>query len=209
MSWLPILARVQFKPDAWQVKLLNIVDAEESALICAPTSSGKTFVCFYAMESILRLDSDSVIVYIAPTKAMVNQVEAEISARFSKQYKGKKSLSGVFTRDHRKNIYDCQILVTVPQCFEIMMLSMEDPTWHKKVKYVIIDEVHMVGSKGGEVWQRAILLANAPSITNKEKKHSFLYSFGTFCNCWKLGKILLLAERNQRQPKTENTLDCT
>jgi superfamily II RNA helicase len=155
---------VQFKPDAWQVKLLNIVDAEESALICAPTSSGKTFVCFYAMESILRLDSNSVIVYIAPTKALVNQVDAEISARFSKQYaKGRNNISGVFTRDYRKNIYDCQILVTVPQCFEILMLSMEDPHWHKKVKYIIIDEVHMVGSIGGEVWQRSILLANAPS----------------------------------------------
>ena len=52
------MTRVSFRPDKWQVKLLYIVDAQQSALISAPISSGKTFVCFYAiMESILREDN--------------------------------------------------------------------------------------------------------------------------------------------------------
>ena len=38
------------------------------------------------MEQVLRMDDDSLIVYVSPTKALTNQVYHEVEARFSKNY---------------------------------------------------------------------------------------------------------------------------
>ena len=55
--------------------------------VIAPTSAGKTFISFYAMKQVLINDDDGVIVYVAPTKALINQIAAKIQARFSKSFK--------------------------------------------------------------------------------------------------------------------------
>jgi superfamily II RNA helicase len=41
------------------------------------------------MEKTLRESDNGVIVYVAPTKALVNQVAAEVHARFRKQVDGR------------------------------------------------------------------------------------------------------------------------
>ncbi|PHJ15357.1 dead deah box helicase domain-containing protein, partial [Cystoisospora suis] len=64
--------RVLFTPDYWQVHLLDLIDRYESAFVTAPTSSGKTFICFYAMELVLRLSNCATIVYVSPSKALAD-----------------------------------------------------------------------------------------------------------------------------------------
>jgi hypothetical protein len=71
--------RVDFNPDGWQRKVLDAIDADKSVFAVAPTSAGKTFISFYAMRKVLEADDDSVLVYVAPTKALVNQIAAEVS----------------------------------------------------------------------------------------------------------------------------------
>jgi hypothetical protein len=113
-----------FTPDPWQAELLDAVDQRKSALVSAPTSVGKTFSCYYAMQKVLEdaAYNDGVIVYVCPTKALVNQVKAEIEARFEKGYSGKdqrtakqkktsrKTLVGVFTADFRIAESTCTML---------------------------------------------------------------------------------------------------
>lgn len=54
-------SRVPFEPDGWQRKVLDELDQDHSIFVVAPTSAGKTFISFYAMERILRANDDSVL----------------------------------------------------------------------------------------------------------------------------------------------------
>nr|XP_054772236.1 probable ATP-dependent RNA helicase DDX60 [Lytechinus pictus] len=130
-----------FIPDSWQRELLDVVDRNASALIVAPTSSGKTYASYYCMEKVLRQSDDGIVVYVSPTKALMNQVAATVYARFKKNMPPGMHISGVFSRDFRRNAITCQVLVTVPQCLEILLLSPCRQEWSKKIKYVIFDEV--------------------------------------------------------------------
>jgi hypothetical protein len=117
-------SRVPFEPDAWQRKVLDEIDAKRSLLVVAPTSAGKTFISFYAMKQVLESPDDDILVYVAPTKALVNQIAAEVQGRFSKSYKyAGNSVWGIHTRDYRiNNPTGCQILVTVPHILQIMLM---------------------------------------------------------------------------------------
>ncbi|KAI2622822.1 hypothetical protein GGS21DRAFT_343625 [Xylaria nigripes] len=163
--------RVPFEPDAWQRSVLDSIDANDSLLVIAPTSSGKTFISFYAMEKILREDDDGVLVYVAPTKALVNQIAAEVQARFQKTYHHEgRSVWAIHTRDYRVNSpTSCQVLVTVPHVLQIMLLSPSNArgnnAWSKRIKRVIFDEVHCIGQdEDGIIWEQLLLMAPCPII---------------------------------------------
>lgn len=59
-------SRVNFQPDKWQIDVLDLIDRRESALIVAPTSSGKTFISFYAMEKVLRESEEGIVIFVCP-----------------------------------------------------------------------------------------------------------------------------------------------
>lgn len=168
--------RVNFKPDGWQLQLLDVVDENSSALVVAPTASGKTFIGYYVMDKILRADHSGVAVYIAPTKALVNQVSAEIYARFSsKNYpmNCKNELLGVFIREFNSaggvneegKWKNCQVLVTTPHILEMLLLSPTNQDWVSRLRYVVFDEVHCIGNQEeGVQWEHTMQLIPCPFI---------------------------------------------
>ncbi|CAI9576477.1 unnamed protein product, partial [Staurois parvus] len=164
-------------------ELLDVVDNNESAVIVAPTSSGKTYASYYCMEKVLKQSNDSVVVYVAPTKALVNQVVATVKSMFDKDLPTGMVLCGVFTRDYRTDALNCQVLVTVPQCLEILVLSPHRQDWVKKIKYLIFDEVHCLGGEiGAEVWEHLLVMIRCPflalsaTISNPEHLTEWLQS---------------------------------
>ncbi|XP_074678965.1 putative ATP-dependent RNA helicase DDX60 isoform X4 [Strix aluco] len=172
-----------FIPDTWQRELLDAVDNNESAVIVAPTSSGKTYASYYCMEKVLKTSNEGVVVYVAPTKALVNQVVGTIYSRFTKKLPDGLVVCGVFTRDYRSDVMNSQILVTVPQCLEILMLSPHCQKWTKRIQYVIFDEVHCLGGEiGAEVWEHLLVTIRCPflalsaTVSNPEHLTEWLQS---------------------------------
>lgn len=125
-------------------------------------------------------------VYVAPTKALVNQIAAEIQARFKKSYKyAGKSVWAIHTRDYRiNNPSGCQILVTVPHILQIMLLAPSNAkSWSPRLSYIIFDEIHSIGqAEDGVVWEQLLLLSPCPIIAlsatvgNPEMFNSWLTS---------------------------------
>ncbi|XP_057608848.1 probable ATP-dependent RNA helicase DDX60 [Chionomys nivalis] len=158
--------RVQdFIPDTWQRELLDVVDNNESAVIVAPTSSGKTYASYYCMEKVLKESDEGVVVYVSPTKALVNQVAATVQNRYTKILPAGQVVCGVFTRDYRHDALNCQVLVTVPACFEILLLAPHRQSWVKRIRYVIFDEVHCLGGEiGAEIWEHLLVTIRCPFL---------------------------------------------
>lgn len=125
------------------------------------------------MERVLRESDDGVVVYVAPSKALVNQVAAEAFARFSKEVAGQ-SLWAIHTGDYRiNNPQNCQILVTVSRVFEenreaaltdsiaqvphVLSEMLLNPAlarvWTPRIRRIIVDEIHAIAEEGGGLWE--------------------------------------------------------
>ncbi|XP_065682237.1 probable ATP-dependent RNA helicase DDX60 isoform X1 [Hydra vulgaris] len=197
-----------FIPDTWQRKLFDAVDNNKSALIIAPTSSGKTYASYYCMERILRSSNDDVVVYVSPTKALVNQVHAYVKSKFTKNdLPAGKTICGVFTRDYSHDVENCQILVTVPQCLEILLLSIQTYAWSQKIKYVIFDEIHCIGADAdAETWEHLLCIISCPflalsaTVANPEVLHSWLQDIQNF---QKENKVILGSKRDNLSYEVE------
>jgi hypothetical protein len=139
----------------------------QSILIHAPTSSGKTFISFYIMEQVLReaVQGEGVVVFVAPTKALVNQVEADLYARFDKNYKRESKvrfMHGIFTKEVRRNLHNCQVLITIPECLELLFMMARHNKFVRRLRWVIFDEVHCISKAEGATWERLLVTSPAP-----------------------------------------------
>ena len=172
-----------FYPDRWQRNLLDIIDKKRSVVVVAPTSSGKTFVAYYAIKQILNFNKKvrlanqkKLAVYVAPNKALVNQAAGDIYKRFQNTF-------GELTDDYANNFWDCEVLITLPRKLEELMMDVAFKDYCSKISVVIIDEVHCVSDwEQGHFYQKIIsylqcqFVALSATIGEPERFRAWLQS---------------------------------
>ncbi|KAI3443461.1 hypothetical protein Pfo_000126 [Paulownia fortunei] len=134
-----------FKLDPFQEVSVSCLERNESVLVSAHTSAGKTAVAEYAIAMAFR-DKQRVI-YTSPLKALSNQKYRELSQEFSDV--------GLMTGDVTLSP-NASCLVMTTEILRGMLYRGSEVL--KEVAWVIFDEIHyMKDRERGVVWEESII----------------------------------------------------
>ncbi|TYJ58170.1 hypothetical protein B9479_000994 [Cryptococcus floricola] len=136
----------KFELDPFQYVSTSCIERNESVLVSAHTSAGKTVVAEYAIATCLR--EGKRIVYTSPIKALSNQKFREFSETFGDV--------GLMTGDVTiKPEASCLVMTT--EILRSMLYRGSEVM--REVAWVVFDEVHYMRDKErGVVWEETIIL---------------------------------------------------
>jgi ATP-dependent RNA helicase DOB1 len=136
----------KFELDPFQKAAVAAIERDESVLVSAHTSAGKTVCAEYAIATALR-DQQRVI-YTSPIKALSNQKYRELKEEFGDV--------GLMTGDVTIDV-DSSCLVMTTEILRSMLYRGSEVM--REVKWVIFDEVHYMRDKErGVVWEEVMIL---------------------------------------------------
>eukprot|EP00301_Raphidiophrys_heterophryoidea_P007338 c12852_g1_i1.p1 GENE.c12852_g1_i1~~c12852_g1_i1.p1 ORF type:complete len:2187 (-),score=588.78 c12852_g1_i1:306-6866(-) len=148
----------------------------DNVLLCAPTAAGKTNVAMLTMlheiglhrTSSGAIDLDAFkIVYIAPMKALVQEVVGNFKNRLSSFNISVKELTGDMQLT-KQQIAETQVIVTTPEKWDIITRKSGDRTYTSLVRLMIIDEIHLLHDSRGPVLE-AIVARTIRSIETTQE----------------------------------------
>ncbi|ODV88449.1 hypothetical protein CANCADRAFT_58742 [Tortispora caseinolytica NRRL Y-17796] len=135
-----------FTLDPFQDAAVKSIDRNESVLVSAHTSAGKTVVAEYAIAQALR--EKQRVIYTSPIKALSNQKYRELNDCFGDV--------GLMTGDVTINP-NAGCLVMTTEILRSMLYKGSEVM--REVSWVIFDEIHyMRDRERGVVWEEAIIL---------------------------------------------------
>eukprot|EP00934_Nitzschia_sp_Nitz4_P002466 Nitzschia sp. Nitz4//scaffold128_size63911//11221//14941//NITZ4_006214-RA/size63911-snap-gene-0.67-mRNA-1//-1//CDS//3329534817//2456//frame0 len=132
--------------DPFQAQAVEYIEKEESVLVAAHTSAGKTTVAEYAIAK--SLNNGQRVIYTSPIKALSNQKFRDLQEEFGDV--------GLMTGDITINPTATALVMTTEILRSMLYRGSE---LMREVAWVIYDEVHyMRDSERGVVWEESIIL---------------------------------------------------
>lgn len=169
---LPPLSRYNrhFKLEDWQCDILGAIDERKSAVVCAPTSSGKTLLSTYTCKQ-----TEGTVLFVLPSEVLVWQ----IAATYYEFFKGNVTIAtDLITFQEISG--GAQVYIGTPCAVEKSLIKARGAAGEEMKKgqrefmildggysqfdYLVLDEVHTLNGPEGDALQRIIKNCNCPFL---------------------------------------------
>ena len=185
---LPPLSRYNrhFKLEEWQCDVLQAIDDKRSAVVCAPTSSGKTLLSTYTCNK-----AQGTVLFVLPSEVLVWQ----IAATYYEFFKGNVTIAtDLITFQEISG--GAEVYIGTPRALEKCLIKARGAAGEEMKKgqrefmildggysqfeYLVLDEVHTLNGPEGDALQRIIrgctcpFLALSATIGNARQLQSWL-----------------------------------
>ncbi len=134
-------------PDPFQKKAIELIEADQSVLVSAPTGAGKTMIAEAAIQQALSRERH--VIYTAPVKALSNQKYRDFRELYGDER------VGILTGDVSINA-EAPILIMTTEIYRNCLFEMSPRI--RKTGWIIFDEIHYLDDpERGTVWEEALL----------------------------------------------------
>jgi len=169
---LPPLSRYnrQFKLEDWQCAILEAIDNRQSAVVCAPTSSGKTLLSTYTCKV-----AKGTVLFVLPSEVLVWQ----IAATYYEFFRGNVTIC-TDQITFQEVTGEAQVYIGTPSALEKCLTKSRGCAGQEMTKgekefmildggyrqfdYLVLDEVHTLNGPEGDALQRIIKCCNCPFL---------------------------------------------
>ncbi|GMI28936.1 hypothetical protein TeGR_g13296, partial [Tetraparma gracilis] len=167
----------KFNLEKWQCDVLSAVDRAESAIVCAPTSSGKTLLSTYTCTKAKTMYADGtkgMVLFVLPTEVLVWQV----AATYYQFFKGNVTIcTDLIQFQDREGTP--QVYIGTPRALEVALTKARGCAGQEMVRgakeytildggfkfdYMVLDEVHSLNGPEGDALQRIIMAVRCPIL---------------------------------------------
>lgn len=140
-------------------------EKDDNLLICAPTGAGKTNIAILCILNELKKHRNEStgefnknnfkIVYIAPLKALVQEIVGNFRSKLAQYDIQIEELTGD-TQLTKAQISYTQIIVTTPEKWDIITRKATEASYTNLVRLIIIDEIHLLHDDRGPVLEAIV-----------------------------------------------------